>query len=120
MLFQMRVIAGQLEPRYSNSADVMKRIVQALDWSVNVQYQGWHFGFDCRHDPYDDRGNARYENGRATCQISLPDYVDFDKLSEPMLVQMQASVSDDGDHRPGDINLHETLYVDLSDKDNWK
>ncbi len=88
-------------------------------WHVSVQYQGWSFSSACQLSPWQpSRGD--YENGVATCQIPLPDYADFGNLSEPMLVNMQAGVEFNGDNRPGDIDLSETLYVDLFDRSNWK
>ena len=89
-------------------------------WRVDVNYQGWQFSGSCDDLPWDEFSPAKYENGKATCDISLPDYVDFDKLTEPMLVQVWASAYYKGDNRPGDLSLSEVIYIDLFDRDNWR
>jgi len=92
---------------------------QRSQWDVNVEYQGWSFGTSCEIYPQDEHHHHAYEDGRA-CEIPMPDYVDFDKLTEPMLVRVGAYVRYAGDDRPGELDLYENIYIDLFDRGNWR
>lgn len=126
-------VSLQSEVYYRESAHVLEATTTVLNappppagwkyewssWNVHVEYQGWSFSTGC--SAWNELGNtSRYSDGVATCRMGLPDYADFNRLSEPMVVQVSVQVSYRGDNNRGHIQPSETLYVDLFDKDNWK
>lgn len=66
----------------------------------------------------------RFYTDHLTVEIPLPDYADFNRLTEPVLARVEVTlaykVEDPRSTSSEEIQLHEVLYFDLNDRDNWK
>ena len=83
---------------------------------VNVEYKGWSFGTNAGADD----SQVTLQNNVLVANLPLPEYVDLERLVEPMIARIDISVRYYSDR--GQVSLHpsETMYVDLHDRGNWR
>ena len=79
-------------------------------WKLNSSAHGYH---------WDLRG-VFFDGERVAFEMELPDYAEFNRLTEPVLARVQTGLTY-CDHRANQcINLSEQMYIDLNDRNNWR
>ena len=53
-------------------------------------------------------------------EVPLPDYVDFSLSTEPVLARVTVHLQYKSASSHQSMNLDDTLYIDLTDRDNWR
>ena len=88
------------------------------DVGVDVEYEGW--SFSTYASSYDDDQRMSLQDGVLTANLTLPEYIDLNQLTQPMIAQVNVSVGYYSDRGQRDLGLYETMYVDLHDRRNWR
>lgn len=86
--------------------------------NVHVNYKGWNFSTDGNY--HDDHGRVTFQDDVLKASLPLPEYVDFNQLTEPMIAHVGSSVRYYNDRGQDDMELYETMFVDLRDRGNWR
>ncbi len=61
-----------------------------------------------------------FDTNHFSAEIPLPDYADFNRLTEPVLAKVDAQITYHDPAREEYIRVEETLYIDLNDRRNWR
>ena len=85
---------------------------------VDVEYEGWSFSTYASRD--DDDQRMSLQDGVLTANLTLPEYIDLNQLTQPMIAQVNVSVHYYNDRGQRDLGLYEVMYVDLHDRGNWR
>ena len=88
------------------------------DVGVDVEYEGW--SFSTYASSYDDDQRVSLQDGVLTANLTLPEYIDLNQLTQPMIAQVNVSVGYYSDRGQRDLGLYEVMYVDLHDRGNWR
>lgn len=88
------------------------------DVGVEVEYEGWSFSTYASRD--DDDQRMSLQDGVLTANLTLPEYIDLNQLTQPMIAQVNVSVHYYNDRGQRDLGLYEVMYVDLRDRGNWR
>ena len=86
--------------------------------SVYVNYKGWNFETEANN--HDNSGRVSFQDGVITANLPLPEYVDFNQLTEPMIARVNVSMEYGSDRGQRGLNPRERMYVDLHDRRNWR
>ena len=107
--------------------------MQSARIMVNADNNGWSLNTNLRRSRYEPSPIALNDD-HISATIPLPDYADFADLTGPVLAQVYVSIqyearinSETFDYPPNpydegteDLDLVESLYIDLNDRDNWR
>ena len=85
---------------------------------VEVEREGW--SFSTYASKYDDDQRVSLQDGVLTANLTLPEYIDLNQLTQPMIAQVNVSVGYNSDRGQRDLGLYEVMYVDLHDRGNWR
>lgn len=88
------------------------------DVGVEVEYEDWSFSTYASRD--DDDQRMSLQDGVLTANLTLPEYIDLNQLTQPMIAQVNVSVGYNSDRGQRDLGLYEVMYVDLHDRGNWR
>lgn len=85
---------------------------------VEVEREGW--SSSTYASIYDDDQRVSLQGGVLTANLTLPEYIDLNQLTQPMIAQVNVSVHYYNDRGQRGLGLYEVMYVDLHDRGNWR
>lgn len=97
--------------------------------SIYVNHDGWNLetsGYGSGptnpfgNGGHQQEGNVTFRNGVVTANFPLPEYVDLNQLTGPVIAQVRVNLRYYNDRVQNDLYLEETMYVDLHDRNNWR
>lgn len=78
------------------------------DWNLSATVQSWN-----------ELQGLVFSGDHFAVDMALPDYADFNRLTEPVLARVNAGLSYRDRASSQQIWLNENMYIDLNDRDNW-
>ena len=102
--------------KYTNSSINVDASHQLWSLNSHVRGSGEHstvyYGADAKNV-------IVFSTDHFVAEVPLPDYVDFNRLTEPVLAKVEVWLQYRDIATDKHIQLNETLYFDLNDRDNW-
>ena len=85
---------------------------------VGVNYKGW--GFHTSESSYEVGHKVSFQDDIITANLPLPEYVDLNQLTEPMIAHVNIYARYSNGRGQDDLYPYEVMYVDLHDRNNWR
>lgn len=93
----------------------MKISASHEDWILETSARGYSSRYIV-----DGQQRVVFNTDHLIAELPLPDYADFGGLTEPVLANVWVYMVYRDDARGDEIQLRETVYIDLNDRNNWR